>query len=173
MTVYLIGSESGVVKIGYSADPDRRLSVLQSGSHLALNVLATFEGGRELESRLHDWFNAHRIRGEWFELGEDPVGSVRDAIVAIEAGALAPPPVGSDGLTDAERTARHHADIAEAQRCAAELAQRGRADMDVEDVYHLLRHGVTPAELPKYSVINRTARVVRVCDAFGNRGNRG
>lgn len=79
--VYVIGSPSAtVVKIGYSSNPQRRLADLQSGSPLPLTVLATFDGGKDLESALHRHFKTERRHGEWFELGSDPVGTVQAAV---------------------------------------------------------------------------------------------
>lgn len=65
-----------LVKIGWSSNPARRLADLQSGSPLALHLLGTFGGGAELEAALHGHFADHRVRGEWFDLGDDPVGLV-------------------------------------------------------------------------------------------------
>ncbi|WP_331758636.1 GIY-YIG nuclease family protein [Streptomyces sp. NBC_01547] len=75
--VYILGAEgSPLVKIGWTNNPSRRLADLQSGSPLALRLLATCEGDARLESALHGHFADRRVRGEWFDLGDDPVDLV-------------------------------------------------------------------------------------------------
>ncbi|WP_105973658.1 GIY-YIG nuclease family protein [Streptomyces geranii] len=62
--VYLVGSlGSRFVKIGYSRNPEKRLWFLQVGSPVELSLLATFEGGPDLEAQLHRYFGAHNVRG--------------------------------------------------------------------------------------------------------------
>ncbi|QDN64283.1 GIY-YIG nuclease family protein [Streptomyces sp. S1D4-14] len=79
--VYVIGSPgSRIAKIGYSKAPEKRLWFLQVGSPDELLLLATFEGGQDLEAALHRYFRAYHRRGEWFELGDDPVETVRAAV---------------------------------------------------------------------------------------------
>lgn len=78
--VYVIGSPgSHFVKIGFSKTPQKRLSTLQIGSPVPLTLLATFEGGRDLETSLHRHFASRRRHGEWFELGADPLEAVEAA----------------------------------------------------------------------------------------------
>ncbi|MGW3303983.1 GIY-YIG nuclease family protein [Streptomyces rubiginosohelvolus] len=75
--VYLIGSpESPLVKIGWTDNPERRLRDLQTGSPVPLQLLTAFEGNAELEGALHAHFADQRMHGEWFALGEDPLGVV-------------------------------------------------------------------------------------------------
>ncbi|WTK18303.1 GIY-YIG nuclease family protein (plasmid) [Streptomyces sp. NBC_01525] len=79
--VYLIGSPgSSTAKIGRSKDPEKRLAGFQTGCPLPLSVLATHPGSHELETALHRHFAEHRLHGEWFDLGEDPVEAFRAAI---------------------------------------------------------------------------------------------
>ncbi|MEU3620108.1 GIY-YIG nuclease family protein [Streptomyces sp. NPDC006872] len=79
--VYVIGSPgSRIVKIGRSTAPEKRLWTIQVGSPVRLALLATFEGGRVLEEALHCYFGAYQKRGEWFELGNDPIEEVRAAV---------------------------------------------------------------------------------------------
>ncbi|MFF7189663.1 GIY-YIG nuclease family protein [Streptomyces sp. NPDC008222] len=85
--VYVVGSPgSRIVKIGRSAAPEKRLWSLQVGSSVPLVLLATFEGGRDLEEALHQYFGAYRKHGEWFELGLNPVKDVRAAVALGLAG---------------------------------------------------------------------------------------
>lgn len=64
MTVYCIRSECGAVKIGATNDVQRRLSLLQTGSPAALEIVGVLAGGEDLERALHAKFNARRKRGE-------------------------------------------------------------------------------------------------------------
>ena len=41
---------------------------LQTGNPRSVEVLATLPGGRRLELEIHQHLDAHRIRGEWFDL---------------------------------------------------------------------------------------------------------
>jgi hypothetical protein len=54
------------VKIGYSSDPLKRLSQLQTGTTDRLDLLFTFVGSNKEELQLHQELAAYRIRGEWF-----------------------------------------------------------------------------------------------------------
>ncbi|XXZ47421.1 GIY-YIG nuclease family protein (plasmid) [Streptomyces cavourensis] len=75
--VYVIAADgSPLVKIGWTSNPSRRIADLQSGSPLALRLLGTFEGNAALEAALHTHFAEHRVRGEWFDLGDNPLAVV-------------------------------------------------------------------------------------------------
>ena len=54
------------VKIGFSNDPERRLSVLQTGSPSKLIMVAKIPGDIQLEKQLHNKFDHIRINKEWF-----------------------------------------------------------------------------------------------------------
>lgn len=66
--VYLVqAGANGPIKIGFSEDPQRRLTELQRNQAPPLRLLATLPGGREEEARLHRRFAEHRYEGtEWF-----------------------------------------------------------------------------------------------------------
>jgi hypothetical protein len=69
MFVYFIKEErSGLIKIGYSENPQKRLKALQTGQAKDLEIIMTVKGGAELESVLHKAFDFFRVRGEWFLL---------------------------------------------------------------------------------------------------------
>ncbi len=67
--VYFIGRADGegLVKIGYSADPQRRLGDLQTGSPVELAIIDTVPGSEDFEQELHARLSANRRHGEWFE----------------------------------------------------------------------------------------------------------
>ena len=64
--VYLIEA-GGLLKIGVSLDPMRRLKSMQTGSPVPLTMLAAIHGGDREEARLHRLFKPYRREGEWFE----------------------------------------------------------------------------------------------------------
>lgn len=64
---YFIGGDEGLIKIGFSYNPQERLKSLQLGSPITLRVLATAPGGAARERAYHEQFAAMRVRGEWFE----------------------------------------------------------------------------------------------------------
>ncbi|WP_093803999.1 GIY-YIG nuclease family protein [Streptomyces sp. Wb2n-11] len=81
--VYLVGIVPGppipYVKIGYARDVWSRLGELQCGNPFELRVLSFLPGGREVEGSIHCALAAHRVRGEWFNLGNDPLKMFMDA----------------------------------------------------------------------------------------------
>lgn len=67
--VYVIGNAANcLVKIGHSAELDRRLMALQAQSPVKLTLLGVFAGGRDVEQTLHSALKLFRKHGEWFEL---------------------------------------------------------------------------------------------------------
>lgn len=74
--VYFIRSPQAI-KIGISKNPARRLSVLQTSHPDRLDLVATCEGGRELERDYHLRFAAHRHgKGEWFSPHPDILAEI-------------------------------------------------------------------------------------------------
>jgi hypothetical protein len=69
MTVYVIRSQCGRLKIGYTeaATADDRLRGMQTGSPRALECVAAFAGSRSTEQWLHAVFRKSRTHGEWFD----------------------------------------------------------------------------------------------------------
>jgi hypothetical protein len=80
--VYLVGNcSSSVAKIGTTKNLQKRLSVLQVGYPLRLEVLWHRPGGWALEQYLHGCFADLRLKGEWFDFGmQDPVDAVMRAV---------------------------------------------------------------------------------------------
>src|SRR5579859_7780839 len=76
MTVYLAYSEdTGLWKIGQSKDPEDRVQAFKGTS-----LVATFEGGFELEGFLKRNFVDFCVEGEWFDLGAAAERAVRNAV---------------------------------------------------------------------------------------------
>ena len=69
--VYFIHApESGVVKIGSAADPEKRLRELQTGCPTPLRLIGRSACPSDTaEKELHQKFTADRVRGEWFREG--------------------------------------------------------------------------------------------------------
>lgn len=60
--------ETGLIKLGHSSDPSKRIATLQTGSAGELKLIRTFD--KISEEALHAYFADKRIRGEWFEIAE-------------------------------------------------------------------------------------------------------
>ena len=68
--IYVIGAQrSNKVKIGVTDNPDRQLSVMQVGNSRPLRIVHTHPGGRDLEGRLHRYFQLFRTPLGWFDFG--------------------------------------------------------------------------------------------------------
>lgn len=80
--VYFIqGIEGGPIKIGIAGNVESRLKAIQACSPVLLRILyVAYNGGRELEERLHLYFSDLRLHGEWFEDGEGLVRAIEQAV---------------------------------------------------------------------------------------------
>lgn len=76
MIYFIQCGENGLIKIGYSYSPEKRLSELQTGSPIPLKILTTIPGDIDSEFKLHKQFDDFRANGEWFY----PVKPVLDFI---------------------------------------------------------------------------------------------
>lgn len=70
--VYFIESSSGVIKIGKSTNPWRRVNALQTANYDKLELLKIFalnseEEMNELEIKFHKYFSSAKIKNEWFD----------------------------------------------------------------------------------------------------------
>ena len=72
----LATSDRTKVKIGTTVNLKRRMRDLTQGTEGALDLIATWSGGRALERWFHDTFAAYRIHHEWFR----HEGALREAI---------------------------------------------------------------------------------------------
>lgn len=64
--LYAIGGESGQVKVGWSADPFRRLSKIRSDCPAHVSLLGLIPATRSQEQELHALLAPWRIRREWY-----------------------------------------------------------------------------------------------------------
>lgn len=71
--IYIIQEEHGLVKIGITADFERRLKTLSAMMPYDLCVITVLNTpiASQLEKAMHDHFAAQRIKGEWFRLSRD------------------------------------------------------------------------------------------------------
>jgi hypothetical protein len=97
--IYVIGPAApapGPVKIGLSADVERRLHELRTDTtrvpdsvdRAALTLLYVHEGDRQLERALHLHLCRLRVLGEWYRL--DPAVARREVRMAIREVARTP-----------------------------------------------------------------------------------
>ena len=71
---FIQAHKTGMIKIGRSKDPNKRLKSLQTGSGDKLKLIAVFEGQGHREFELHDRLASYRKQGEWFDY--ECVGSI-------------------------------------------------------------------------------------------------
>lgn len=84
MIYFIRGKQSKRIKIGYTGgDGVSRLAQLQTGSPEELELLATVDGGLDIEKRYHELFADCRVHGEWFE----PSWELRELLDWHRAGA--------------------------------------------------------------------------------------
>ncbi len=153
MPVYVMkAGDLDLYKIGWSANPEKRLKQIRAGSPFTLQIVATLETDRSAELRIHSALRASRGFGEWFQLPSQPTAEDlalwSEPIVLraeIQEGDL-------DGLPLLERV------VALADRIAAmerELAER-RQSRD-----HLIRtalaEGKSPTVLANAAGLSRQA----------------
>ena len=83
--LYLLKNQIGMFKVGVSCDPFRRANDLANASGIDIDVLAVWDTGetsaRAVETDLHRRFKPLRMRGEWFDLGEE---GLRRVIASLE-----------------------------------------------------------------------------------------
>lgn len=83
--VYVVRNEtSGLLKIGYTNDPSRRLVMLRTSSADPLTLVGTIAGTPDDEKALHGLLRSWRVAREWFQ----PCAAMGPLLTA-----LTPPPV--------------------------------------------------------------------------------
>lgn len=77
--VYLIRNEdNGLVKIGWSGNPELRFKRLHTLTGANLTFLWSLQGGKTVERHLHNNFAAKRKQGEWFDLDETDIAYINE-----------------------------------------------------------------------------------------------
>lgn len=88
--VYFIANKRrGLVKIGTSDDPQKRLNALSNGGLDSLHLLAVVPGDERYESALHDRFLDLRVAGEWFR-NEGELASLLSLLPSVDTNAAEP-----------------------------------------------------------------------------------
>lgn len=64
------------IKIGCSRQPLSRITSFAEWVPFKLELLATTQGGFDLECRLHSYFDSCRVHGEWFKPNAEMIGLV-------------------------------------------------------------------------------------------------
>lgn len=92
--IYFIQScdEVGLMKIGISKDPEKRLASLSTGNGSKLKLKATLKcpssmSGRDVETQLHRIFEYSWTRGEWFTSSKplrELVNQIKDGLIWSE-----------------------------------------------------------------------------------------
>lgn len=75
MIYFIHDKQSGAVKIGYAADPQKRLAELQTGCPNGLELIRTLHGQRREEKEVHRRLKRFRHRGEWFAANAGPLNA--------------------------------------------------------------------------------------------------
>lgn len=65
------------IKIGYSAEPRRRVQSLQASCPMQVKLLGVLPGNKDTERQFHREFRRHRIRGEWYHPHEDLLDTIK------------------------------------------------------------------------------------------------
>lgn len=74
--IYVMRNErNGLVKIGRSLTPFSREATLQS-EEPEITMLFHFSATEDVETQLHERFEAYRVRGEWFRLTNEQISSL-------------------------------------------------------------------------------------------------
>lgn len=81
-TIYIwVGQLSGLVKVGYSLTPRRRLIQAQSGSGETIIFIDKIDGGRDVEHHIHQELKPYRHHGEWYHPCAEVIRWIDDAIM--------------------------------------------------------------------------------------------
>lgn len=75
--VYVIGNEEAkICKIGFSANPNKRIKEVQTGCPYLLKILLIFQADKYTETRLHHKYSKYRRNGEWFNIAGELKSSI-------------------------------------------------------------------------------------------------
>ena len=79
--VYLLYADNGLIKIGKTKSLQQRLDHFTAKLPYELRLVGTIKSERygEIEAELHRLFHDKRKRGEWFDLSEEDLESIKEA----------------------------------------------------------------------------------------------
>ena len=86
--LYVISyADPGPCKIGYAANPDRRLVAMQTGNHLELRIYSVWSckhlTAPKLERHIHALLRPLRIRGEWYNTRPAEIAAILTNIPGV------------------------------------------------------------------------------------------
>jgi hypothetical protein len=67
MIYFIRDTGTGAIKIGYSKNPGKRLTGLQTATASKLEMIGTMQGGLEHEAEFQDRFEKYHLQGEWYK----------------------------------------------------------------------------------------------------------
>lgn len=88
-SVYIMESDSGLVKIGISKNPLKRANTLEnsSGNNIKLRHTLDLDNAKAVEKAAHYILRAKRKNGEWFNVStREAVRAISDAVKLLSAG---------------------------------------------------------------------------------------
>lgn len=77
--IYLMQAANGLIKIGMTYHPQRRLEAINGASPMEVKLLCVFSDSlaETSERELHAYFADKRVRGEWFALSDADVAWIQ------------------------------------------------------------------------------------------------
>lgn len=88
--IYIISNGDGLIKVGVSKNPKKRVKQLQTGNGEVLKLLFTeeFECSRyellQIESKIHRYLSMHMCQkktGEWFNISNTDIENIKNIII--------------------------------------------------------------------------------------------
>jgi hypothetical protein len=74
------GKTTGLIKIGWTFDPVRRVKDIQRMSPDRLQMIGFIPGSRELEKMIHEYLSKFRVHNEWFDPQPPVVSLIQDLL---------------------------------------------------------------------------------------------
>jgi hypothetical protein len=161
--VYIFGSsESGPVKIGFSANPAGRLVALQGGHPFKLQIMRTWGHSQAfaIETETKRLLKPFQTYGEWFAVGlQAAMEAVEQAIATVEARPATQSVIESDDEEEIpEPGSIQHAQLERIAKIEEIEAETGRR-MTRQQVFNLELSGALGAEWAE--VRRKQGRIIR------------
>jgi hypothetical protein len=135
------------IKIGFSLMPDLRIVELQTGSPHDLKLLGWVAGNTDTERSLHDQFEEHKIRGEWFRAHPDLLDFIKRSAVRYNPTSETKPISVSGSAFDFENTRR---DLIARRAAIGSKTRRGHA---ASNLVELLKNLQTAEGFQRQNII--------------------
>jgi len=84
--IYIIGDTESPYKIGFTKDPEKRLSTLQTGNPKKLTIHYKEQINENevkfIEKQIHKELKRKKISGEWFDISlDDAIAEIKYAVI--------------------------------------------------------------------------------------------